>query len=69
METQPDRHIENYSAKGWYQLNPFIVPESHVETTEQVVVGKWLSEIVCFSTIDLKENIIARQKEGEIDLI
>lgn len=60
---------EKYSAKGWHQLNPFIVSEHIVETTEQVIVGKWLSEIVYFFTIDLKENIRAREKVGEIDFI
>lgn len=40
VETQPERHIENYSTKGWCQLNPFIVPECDIETTEQVLVGK-----------------------------
>lgn len=69
LETQSERYIENYSTKAWYQLNPFIVPECNVQTTKQVIVGKWLSEIVCFFTIDLKENITAREKEGEIDFI
>lgn len=51
-------------------MNPFIVPECDVETTEQVSVGKWLSEIVSFFTIDLGENITAREEEeGEIDFI
>lgn len=55
---------KKYSTKSWHQLNPFIV-----ETTEQVIVDKWLSEIVYFFTIGLKENIRAIEKEGEIDFI